>query len=233
MQFLLSRLHPPSAIDEKSKTVLAISEVQRYVGWAIQDCLTKWRKKTDTGRHDGHSVETSSDIVSVLEQMRIFHREAMLDEDYIKEYYLDSEQILNQGGLTLVAKAMFPWALCLMKQIRKHYGRESLQEYGNESIKRAIALVKKDDSVAQHFHRGLRQLPGYVDKDIAADLLSELHERLLMKVFHARINESLTQYKATEMGKTTGQKGVTAVTFRAGLQANEEQKSKKGKEKAT
>ena len=230
-QFLVSRLHPPPATDAKKKTVLAISEVQRYVGWAIQDCLTKWRKKTDTARHNGQTVETSSEIVLVLEQMRLFHREAMLDDDYIKEYYLDSEQILNQGGLTLVAKAMFPWALCLMKEIRKHYGRESLQEYGNASIKRAVALVKKDDSVAQHFRRGLRDLPGYKDKDIAADLLSELHERLLMKVFHARINESITQYKATEMGKMTGQKGVTAVTFRAGLKANEEQKSKKGKEK--
>ena len=134
MQFLLSRLHPPPAIDEKSKTVLAISEVQRYMGWTIQDCLTKWRKKTDTARHNGQSVETSSEIVLVLEQMRLFHREAMLDDDYIREYYLDSEQILNQGGLTLVAKAMFPWALCLMKQIREHYGRESLQEYGWQRI---------------------------------------------------------------------------------------------------
>jgi hypothetical protein len=204
--------------------------VQRYVGWAIQDCLTKWRKKTDTGRHDGESVETSSEIVVLLEQMRLFHREAMLDEEYIKEYYLDSEQILNQGGLTLVARAMFPWALHLMQEIRKHYGRESLQEYGDASIKRAIALVKKNDSVAQHFHRGLRQLPGYPDKDIAADLLSELHDRLLMKVFHARINESLKQYKATEMGKTTGQKGVTAVPFRTKLLANEERKTTKGKD---
>jgi hypothetical protein len=129
-----------------------------------------------------------------------------------------------------VAKAMFPWALYLMEQIRRHYRRESLQEYGNASIKRAIALVKKDDSVAQHFHRGLRQLPGYADTDIAADQLSELHDRLLMKVFHARINESLTQYKATEMGKTTGQTGVTGLSLRAGLKANEEQKSKKRKE---
>ena len=155
----------------------------------------------------------------------------MLDEEYIEKYYLDSEQILNQGGLTLVAKAMFPWALYLMEQIRKHYGRKYLQEYGEASIKRAIALVKKDDSVAQHFHRGLRQLPGYPDKDMPANILSELHERLLMKVFHARINESITQYKATEMGKTTGQKGITRVTFRASLLANEEQKSNKGKEK--
>jgi hypothetical protein len=196
--------------------------------------LTKWRKKTDTGRHDKESVETSSEVVLLLEQMRLFHREAMLDEEYIEEYYLDSEQILNQGGLTLVAKAMFPWALYLMEQIRKHYGRQSLQEYGDASIKRAIALVKKDDSVAQHFHRGLRQLPGYPDRDMPADILSELHERLLMKVFHARINESITQYseyKATEMGKTTGQKGVTGVTFRASRMASEEQKSYKRKGK--
>jgi hypothetical protein len=64
-----------------------------------------------------------------------------------------------------------------------------------------------------------------------ADILSEVHERLLMKVLHARINESITKYKATEMEKTTGQKGVTGVTFRASLMATEEQKSKKRKGK--
>jgi hypothetical protein len=50
-----------------------------------------------------------------------------------------------------------------------------------------------------------------------------------MKVFHARINESLKQYKATAMGKTTGQKGVMTVDFRTGLKANEEQKKAKDK----
>jgi hypothetical protein len=108
-QFLISRLNPPPATtNETQQAVLEISEVQRYVGWAIQDCLTKWRKKSDPGNNWQSTVETSSEIVLVLEQMRLFHQEAMLDDDYVKEYYLDSEQIYNQGGLTLVAKAMFP-----------------------------------------------------------------------------------------------------------------------------
>jgi hypothetical protein len=63
--------------------------VQRYVGWAIQDCLTKWRRKTDPGNHKEQSVETSSEIVLVLEQMRLFDQEAMLDDDYVKRYYLN------------------------------------------------------------------------------------------------------------------------------------------------
>ena len=50
-----------------------------------------------------------------------------------------------------------------------------------------------------------------------------------MKVFHARINESITQYKATEMGKA----GISPVTFRTRLQGNEElKKMKDAKEKA-
>ena len=131
-----------TAVDrcKEKKVVLAISEVQRYVGWAIQ-----------AGSYKGQCLETSSEIVSVLEQMRIFHREAMLDDDYIKDYYLDSEQIYNQRGLTLVARTMFPWALYLMEQIREHYSRSSLQKYGSESIKRAIALVKRDKSVQHRF----------------------------------------------------------------------------------
>jgi hypothetical protein len=28
--------------------------------------------------------------------MRLFHQEAMLDDDYTKEYYLDAEQIYNK-----------------------------------------------------------------------------------------------------------------------------------------
>jgi hypothetical protein len=38
--------------------------------------------------------------------MRLFHQEAMLDDDYTKEYYLDAEQIYNRRT-PLVAKAMF------------------------------------------------------------------------------------------------------------------------------
>jgi hypothetical protein len=126
-----------------------------------------------------------------------------------------------------VANAMFPWALYMMKLIREHYSSSSLQEYGNNSIKRAMALVQKDDWMEQLFSKGLRELPGCANIDIEADLVSQLHEKLLKKVFHARVNESLKQYKATAMGKTTGQKGVTALDFRLGLKANEEQKQKK------
>jgi hypothetical protein len=44
-------------------------------------------------------------------------------------------------------------------------------------------------------------------------------------VFHATINESIKQYKATAMAS---QKGITGVDFRKGLKASEEQKKKKG-----
>ena len=51
------------------------------------------------------------------------------------------------------------------------------------------------------------------------------HEKLLKKVFHARINESIKQYKDTAMAS---QKGITGVDFRKGLKACGEQKKKKG-----
>ena len=88
-----------------------------------------------------------------------------------------------------------------------------------------MALVQKDDLVVQLFHRGLRELPGCANIDIPADRESQLHEKLLKKVFHARINESIKQYKDTAMAS---QKGITGVDFRKGLKACGEQKKKKG-----
>jgi hypothetical protein len=44
---------------------------------------------------------------------------------------------------------------------------------------------------------------GYPDNDIEAHLERKVHENVLKKVFHARINESLTHYKAAVMGETT------------------------------
>jgi hypothetical protein len=92
-------------------------------------------------------------------------------------------------------------------------------------IHQFIAVVQKDELVEQLFHRGLRQLPGCTNIDIQADLESQLHEKLLKKVLHARINESIKKYKATAMAS---QKGITGVDFRKGLKASEEQKKKKG-----
>jgi hypothetical protein len=42
---------------------------------------------------------------------------------------------------------------------------------------------------------------------------SQLHEKLLKKVFHARINESIKQYKATEMKRRTKTHKKTPTTF--------------------
>jgi hypothetical protein len=209
-QFLVSRLHPPLATTDAAKQkVHAISEVQRDVGGAIQDCVTKYRKKIDPGNHK------EQPILRPLHVARSFGFWNKCDFS-TRRRYLTTTLLRSNTWIRSRSITKFPWALYMMKLIREKFSSSSLQEHGNDSsIERAMAPVQKDELVRQPFHSGLRQLPGCANIDIQADLESELHETLLQKVFHARINESIKQYKATAMGKN-GQKGVTGLDFRAG-----------------
>jgi hypothetical protein len=82
-----------------------ISEVQQYVGWAIQDCLAEWRKRVDPDHHKTLDTNGALEIT-------------MLDQDYVDRFYLSTEQILNKGGLSLVAAHMLPWGMYVMKITR-------------------------------------------------------------------------------------------------------------------
>jgi hypothetical protein len=89
-------------------------------------------------------------------------------------------------------------ALRMMKLQREEFTSSSLQEYGNSSIKRAMTLVLKDDRLEQLFHRASNSLTNI---DIQADLESELHGKLLKKVFHARSTSRFSSTRQTAMGK--------------------------------
>jgi hypothetical protein len=51
-------------------------------------------------------------------------------EGYVSECYNFSEQVLNKGGLTLVAKEMFEWSSTLVVRIGKRFNKSSSERDG-------------------------------------------------------------------------------------------------------
>jgi hypothetical protein len=159
----------------------------------------------------------------------VFDDDAILDQDYVDRFYLSTEQILNQGGLSLVAAHVFPWGMYVMKIIRENLDDSSLQHYGNQAIKRAIKLVD-DQSDKKAFGLFTNALEGLLDspaKDVDPEILVKLHAQLVLMTFHSRINTVINKCKQRVMGKVTAQTGVTQLDFRASLKASEEKKRAK------
>jgi hypothetical protein len=67
-QFLFSRL-PKVNVPQFSQRVNEISEVQQYVGWAIQDCLAEWRRRVDPGHYKTLDTAGTLEITLILESM--------------------------------------------------------------------------------------------------------------------------------------------------------------------
>jgi hypothetical protein len=73
----------------------------RIVGWAIQAELAKRQKRAEKG------CTLSAQMAKMLTKMRVFCSDFEKCIEYVSECYNFSEQVLNKGGLTLVAKEMF------------------------------------------------------------------------------------------------------------------------------
>jgi hypothetical protein len=66
-------------------------------------------------------------MANILTKMRVFCSNIKRCLEYMSEYYNFSEQVLNKGGLTLVAKEMFEWSSTLVDRIDKQFDQSSLE----------------------------------------------------------------------------------------------------------
>jgi hypothetical protein len=100
------------------------SEVQQIVGWAVRAELAKREKRAENG------CMLSTQMVTMLTKMRVFCSDIERCIEYMSEYYNFSEQLLNKGGLTLVAKEMFEWLSTLVDRIEKIFNKSLLERDG-------------------------------------------------------------------------------------------------------
>lgn len=73
-----------------------------------------------------HSTEDVPKMILHLDTMRIFHNEAVTDEDYMRNCYSDFDLTDNDGWLSLVSKPYFSFGKELLSRIREEINVEAI-----------------------------------------------------------------------------------------------------------
>ena len=83
-------------------------------------------------------------MIRFVEGIRIYHTEALLDKQYLHECYPSYHHLKKKGWLTLVRKPFFPFARCLMNQIRQSVDtNDEGSRRGNGLIESAVKTLEE------------------------------------------------------------------------------------------
>lgn len=145
--------------------------------------------------------------------MRIFHNEAVTDEEYMRDCYSDFDLADNDGWLSLVAK--------LLSRIRAEISVEAIERMENDAVLNAINATKAPESLAS-----------LKSKFMQASEASELKEltkmsilnRFIKKAFHARAKVETVAYRAQNTDRHVA--GAASQAFQQSLMAKTEKKTK-------
>jgi hypothetical protein len=106
------------------------------------------------------------------------HKDAVLQMEYFKhdvtkevkpeykEFYPDEIKFRNQGGLYLIAKEFFPWAMDLLKFIANGYSQQQFTKSSNDYIAMNPERLRNDESILNQFKQTLAALGVAVDAKI-------------------------------------------------------------------
>ena len=88
-------------------------------------------------------------IIVYLRDMRILHKDALLDIDYMATCYSDTDQMNNRGGMSLVSQHYFKFAVFLISLIREEVTEEKILKRGSASYTLAIENIFAKREVLQ------------------------------------------------------------------------------------
>jgi hypothetical protein len=130
-------------------------EVTDFFGWAIYSLrrvLSREYKRIQELRWDtACTLEEEKQMISFLDDMRIFHTQAILDEEYLRALYPSCHQLKNKGWFSLVSKPFFPFARCLLNEIRLTVDVTEWKRRGNGVIESAAKALEENESLTVLF----------------------------------------------------------------------------------
>ena len=157
-----------------------LSEVNRFVGWAVASLLQKWKSRTSM-----ENCTPASCIVDCILCMRVLHAEAVQDETYSTQYYSQDIKVRNQGGLALIAHEFFDWALKLLSTIRVSFTEEAIRRIGNDCMKVAydtVTNIMENEKIS--FHKTMRKcLELNISKKIEEATIEMVRIKVIKKSF--------------------------------------------------
>ena len=148
-------------------------------------------------------------MISFLDDMRIFHTQAILDEEYLRELYPPCHQLTNKGWLSLVSKQFFPFARYLLQQIRLTVDVNEWKRRGNGVIESAARALEENETLTVMF------LDAAKTSSLDEKWKRKIMSALILKVLHARSAAEHDKYKEQHTNREA--KGATASSFRGEL----------------
>jgi hypothetical protein len=200
-------LHPTMNRQDENR------EVTDFFGWAIYNLrhvLSREYERMKELRWDtACTMEEEKQMISFLDDMRIFHTQAILDEEYLRDMYPPCHQLKNKGWLSLVSKPFFPFARHLLHQIRLTVDVNEWRRRGNGVIETAAKALEENESLTVLF------LDAAKTSSLDEKWKRKIMSALILKVLHARSAAEHDKYKEQHTNREA--KGATASSFRGEL----------------
>lgn len=160
-------------------------------------------------------------MITHLDTMRIFHNEAVQDDEYMRNCYSDSDLSNNDGWLSLVSSAYFPFGKKLLEAIRGEINVQSIECHGNKAVIQAITKLNESehfDELKSKFMEAAERSPMETKSKVS------LMKKLIRKTFNARAKAATVAYRAKKTDR--GAKGSSSQAFRQDLKGKTEKKTK-------
>ena len=142
-----------------------------------------------------HFLTTDSLKNAVLQKLYFKHDVTKEVESEYKEFYPDEIKFRNQGGLYLIAKDFFSWAMDLLEFITNGYSQQQFMKNSNDYIAMNLERLRNDESILNQFRQTLAALGVAVDVNI----VEAIHLRIAEYVFRAyskkRNNEEFNPFR--------------------------------------
>ena len=210
------RLNREERVTRNQKNVNVRSEVQRFVGWALQ------QEKRMQSRRKGEQPES---LVKALTKMIVFDDDIKNLPEYNGMYEI-GDRICNKGGWSIVRKELYKWASCLICCVTNLVHEESIAAHQSQVLKEGISSLKENKKLEKLFKEALSGLDIHLDEG----LTSHLHDKLITKVFHAQSGVEIRNYFAKKEAQMSLEDG-SRQTFRGKRLAEGEARKAKKKKK--
>ena len=99
--------------------------------WSIKSLFDIYIEKKKSSEWSKIVENDQINILKDLKRMRVLHKDALLNSEYIDNVYSFNDQLCNKRGLTLVSTKYYDFADSIMKQIRSYEIFEGLGKEGS------------------------------------------------------------------------------------------------------
>jgi aryl carrier-like protein len=199
----------PSPINRQDENI----EVTDFFGWAIHSLRRvlsrEYERIQELKWNTSCTLEEEEQMIRFLDSMRIFHTQAILDEEYLRDFYPPCHQLTNKGWLSLVTKPFFPFARYLLKEIRLIVDVDQWRRRGNGVIETAAKTLEENETLTVLFLDAAKT--SSLDEKWKRKIMSEL----VFKVLHARSAAEHNKYKEQHTNREA--KGAITSSFRGEL----------------